>query len=80
MTAQIHDRMSLILPKSAYERWLGVEPDPHDPLTPFAVELMMMWPVSTRVNSPDNVDSSLLDPAVPPPNGDDDDQRHQRER
>jgi putative SOS response-associated peptidase YedK len=33
--AQIHDRMPLILPKSAYERWLGLEPDPHDLLAPF---------------------------------------------
>jgi putative SOS response-associated peptidase YedK len=56
------DRMPLILPKSAYECWLGQEPDPHDLLTPFAAELMVMWPVSTRVNSPDNDDSSLLDP------------------
>jgi putative SOS response-associated peptidase YedK len=40
LVAQIHDRMPLILPKSAYERWLGVEPDPHDLLTPFAVERM----------------------------------------
>jgi putative SOS response-associated peptidase YedK len=63
LVEQIHDRMPLILPKSAYERWLGQEPDPHDLLTPFAAELMVMWPVSTRVNSPDNDDASLLDPA-----------------
>ena len=31
---------------------------------PFAAELMVMWPVSTRVNSPDNDDASLLDPAA----------------
>ena len=55
--------MPLILPKSAYERWLGLEPDPHDLLTPFPADLMGMWPVSTRVNSPDNDDFSLLDPA-----------------
>jgi putative SOS response-associated peptidase YedK len=62
LVGQIHDRMPLILPKSAYERWRGQKPDPHDLLTPFAAELMVMWPVSTRVNSPDNDDSSLLDP------------------
>jgi putative SOS response-associated peptidase YedK len=56
--------MPLILPKSAYERWLGQEPDPHDLLAPFSADLMVMWPVSTRVNSPDNDDSSLLDPAA----------------
>jgi putative SOS response-associated peptidase YedK len=62
LVGQIHDRMPLILPKSAYERWLGLEPDPGDLLTPFPAELMVMWPVSTRVNSPDNDDSSLIDP------------------
>ncbi len=70
LVQQIHDRMPLILPKSAYERWLGQEPDPHGLLTPFAAELMMMWQVSTRVNNPESVASSLLDPTVPPPNGD----------
>lgn len=64
LVAQIHDRMPLILAKSAYERWLGREPDPHDLLVPFPAELMAMWPVSTRVNSPDNDDASLLDPAA----------------
>jgi len=39
-------------------------PDPSDLLTPFPAELMVMWPVSTRVNSPDNDDASLLDPAA----------------
>jgi len=64
LVAQIHDRMPLILPKSAYERWLSFEPDPHDLLMSFPAELMAMWPVSTRVNSPDNDDASLLDPAA----------------
>ena len=71
LVAQIHDRMPLILLISAYERWLGVEPNPHGLLTPFPADLMVMWPVSTRVNSPDNDDASLLDPdgelsALPP--------------
>jgi putative SOS response-associated peptidase YedK len=64
LVAQIHDRMPLILPESAYERWLGVEVDPYDLLTPFPANFMVMWPVSTRVNSPDNDDPSLLDPAA----------------
>ena len=64
LVGQIHDRMPLILPKSAYERWLGAAPDPSDLLTPFPAELMVMWPVSTRVNSPDNDDASLLDPTA----------------
>jgi putative SOS response-associated peptidase YedK len=64
LVAQIHDRMSLILPKSAYERWLGPEPDPHDLLVPFPAEPMAMWPISTRVNRPENDDATLLDPAA----------------
>lgn len=64
LVAQIHDRMPLILPKSAFERWLGREADPHDLLVPFPAEPMVMWPVSTRVNEPENDDSSLLDPAA----------------
>jgi putative SOS response-associated peptidase YedK len=56
--------MPLILPKAAYERWLGEERDPCDLLASFPADLMGMWPVSTRVNSPDNDDSSLLDPAA----------------
>jgi putative SOS response-associated peptidase YedK len=64
LIAQIHDRMPLILPKNAYERWLGEEPDPRDLLMPFPADLLVMWPVSTRVNSPDNNDASLLDPAA----------------
>ena len=64
LVAQIHDRMPLILPKAACERWLSGEPDPHDLLVPFPAELMAMWPVSTRVNKPENDDASLLDPAA----------------
>ena len=64
----IHDRMPVILPPDAYHRWLSpLEPDPNDLLRPFPAELMRMWPVSTRVNSPQNDDASLLDPLDPGP-------------
>jgi putative SOS response-associated peptidase YedK len=52
------------LPKNACERWLGKEIDPHDLLVPFPAEPMLTWPVSTRVNKPENDHASLLDPAV----------------
>ena len=58
---RIHDRMPAILKPAEYERWLGLEPDPHDLLVPFPSELMAMWPISKRVNSPDNDDEQLLD-------------------
>jgi putative SOS response-associated peptidase YedK len=64
LVAQIHDRMPLILPKSACERWLGQDPNPHDLLVPFPADQMAIWPVSTRVNSPDNDDAGLLEPAA----------------
>lgn len=56
--------MPLILPKGAYERWLGTESDPQDLLVPFPSEEMAIWPVSTRVNKPENDGPSLLDPAA----------------
>jgi SOS response associated peptidase (SRAP) len=60
LVAEIHDRMPVILPPAAYDRWLGLEPDPRDLLKPFPAELMIMWPVSTRVNTPRNDDEDLI--------------------
>jgi putative SOS response-associated peptidase YedK len=63
LIATIHDRMPVILPANAYHRWLSpMEPDPSDLLKPFPSELMRMWAVSPRVNSPRNDDPALLDP------------------
>jgi 5-methylcytosine-specific restriction enzyme subunit McrC len=39
----------------------GHEPDPHDLLISYPSELMTIWPVSTRVNKPENDDPSILD-------------------
>src|SRR5215207_7721056 len=60
LVAEIHDRMPVILPPSAYDRWLGLDPEPQDMLKPFPAELMSMWPVSTRVNTPKNDDEDLI--------------------
>jgi putative SOS response-associated peptidase YedK len=35
---------------------------PSDVLRPFPAERMRMWPISTRVNKPDNDDPSILEP------------------
>jgi putative SOS response-associated peptidase YedK len=51
--------MPAILEPKNYERWLG--PDPHDLLITYPSGPMTMWPISTRVNSPDSDDPSLLD-------------------
>ena len=61
LVGQIHDRMPAILEPESYERWLGPETDPYDLLITYPSEPMTMWPISTRVNSPDNDDRSLLD-------------------
>jgi putative SOS response-associated peptidase YedK len=65
LVADIHDRMPVILAPSDYARWLGDEPDPHDLIRPFPSEAMRMWPISTRVNKPENDDASILDPVEP---------------
>jgi len=53
--------MPLILAPSEYKRWLSDEPNPHDLLQPFPAEPMHMWPISTRVNKPENDDPSILE-------------------
>ena len=58
LVAQIHDRMPAILEPACYYRWLGLEPDPHDLLVTYLSEPMTMWPISTRVNKPQNDDPS----------------------
>src|SRR5438552_3602 len=62
LVGQIHDRMPAILRPADYDRWLGDEPDPRDLLEAFPAELMRMWPISTRVNKPENDDASILEP------------------
>jgi putative SOS response-associated peptidase YedK len=66
LMSQIHDRMPVIVPPGAYERWLAnIEPDPRDLMVPLPSEPMRIWPISTRVNKPDNDDPAILDPVKP---------------
>jgi len=58
---QIHNRMPAILEPNSYNRWLSTDPDPHDLLLAYPSEPMTMWPISTRVNKPENDDPSILD-------------------
>jgi len=62
LVGDIHDRMPVILSRYDYARWLSEEPDPRDLMRPFPAELMRMWPISTRVNKPENDDPSIPDP------------------
>ena len=54
--------MPLILAPTDHTRWLSDEPDPGDLMRPFPAKPMRMWPISTRVNKPENDDPSIVEP------------------
>ena len=62
LVTDIHDRMPVILAPGDYARGLGEEPDPRDLMRPFPADLMRMWPISTRVNKPENDEPSVIEP------------------
>ena len=62
LVSRIHDRMPAILDRRDYDRWLGKEADPHDLLVTYPSEPMRMWPISRRVNRPENDDPAILEP------------------
>jgi putative SOS response-associated peptidase YedK len=45
-----------------YVRWLSEELDPRDLMRPFPAHQMQVWPISTRVNKPENDDPSIMEP------------------
>jgi putative SOS response-associated peptidase YedK len=62
LISAIHDRMPVIIPIAAYDRWLAnIEPDPRDLLVSHPSEPMTVWPIGTRVNKPDNDDATIVD-------------------
>ena len=61
------DRMPVIVAPIHYDRWLSsLDPDRRDLLVPFPSEPMTMWPLSTKVNKPENDDPSILEPVDVP--------------
>lgn len=64
--SEIHNtqhRMPAILEKADREAWLtGTPEEAWEALTPYPDDLMVAWPVSTRVNTPKNNDASLVQP------------------
>lgn len=62
LVADVHDRMPLILAPTDYVRWLSDETDPRELMRPFSASPMRMWPISTRVNKPENDDPSIIEP------------------
>jgi len=69
LVAEVHDRMPAILNEEDYERWLdpGIT-DPErvaDCLKPFDPNWMKKYPVSNRVNRPENDDATCAE-EIPP--------------
>ena len=61
LLSPLHDRMPVIVPPVAFDRWLDVANDDTAPLfAPYPAEAMMYYPVSTRVNSVRNDDAKLI--------------------
>jgi putative SOS response-associated peptidase YedK len=63
----LHDREPLVVPESAYARWLDPEAsaaDVADLLVPWGPDGWEAYPVSTRVNSPRNDGPDLMSPAA----------------
>jgi putative SOS response-associated peptidase YedK len=68
LIAEIHHRMPVIISPENYDRWLSpIEPDPHDLLAPYPSETMVIWPISTRVNTPRNDSEDILERVEPFP-------------
>jgi len=61
VVAPLHDRMPLILPAKEYDQWLDTNCDPAPLIRPYPPHDMVTWPVSTRVNKPENDDPAVLD-------------------
>jgi hypothetical protein len=55
LVAAIHDRVPVIL---------ALRPDPSGVMRQFPADLMRMWPISTRVNKPENDDPLILEPFI----------------
>ena len=68
LVGEIHNaklRMPAILEKADREAWLTGTPDEAwEILVPYPDDLMVAWPVSTRVNAPKNNDSKLIEPVA----------------
>lgn len=66
LLAPVHDRMPVILPRTAYAEWLDPRPRPATELAallaPFPADLMEVYEVSTLVNKPENDGPQCIEP------------------
>jgi putative SOS response-associated peptidase YedK len=69
VTAEVHDRMPVILPASAWRAWLDADNDDLETLgklmVPAPAKLTLMHPVSTEVNNVRNKGANLCDAVDP---------------
>ncbi len=67
LLGEIHNsklRMPAILEKADRDAWINGTPEQAwETLTPYPDDLMVAWPVSTRVNAPKNNDANLIEAA-----------------
>jgi putative SOS response-associated peptidase YedK len=66
LMAPIHDRMPVILPASAYDRWLDADEAVSDLqalLKPYSADEMAAYSISTYVNNPRNQGPKCIEPA-----------------
>jgi putative SOS response-associated peptidase YedK len=64
IVAPLHDRMPVVLVPADYDQWLDTSRDPASLIRPYPLDDMVTWPVSTRVNKPENDDAAILDRMV----------------
>ena len=63
VVSSLHHRMAVVLPPESESAWLHEDTDTVESLlTPYSGNKLEAYPVSTRVNSPENDESSLIDP------------------
>ena len=62
LTAEIHNRMPVILARDDLERWLALDRDSADLLKPYPADDMEAYPVSKRVGNVRNNDAELIEP------------------
>jgi putative SOS response-associated peptidase YedK len=65
LMAPIHNRMPVVIEPADWPVWLGeAEGDPAALLRPGGEDVLLLWPISPRVNAPRNNDASLIEPVA----------------
>lgn len=62
LTAQVHNRMPLMLAPEDFASWLGTPDDRAALLRPFPADDMEMWPVTPAVGNVKNTGAELIEP------------------